>query len=123
MEKKFRNVELKNNVWLLDLEKGTRWKFYGIGKIGEKTVDILSKNGYNENTKQTQVSPSGMAAASQAVPGEFDSRHLLHMNPLTSSEQSRVGTRKGVLFLSLITKGIGPVMIYARELDSENQKQ
>ena len=24
-----------------------------------------------------QVSPSGMAAASQAVPGEFDSRHLL----------------------------------------------
>ena len=25
----------------------------------------------------TQVSPSGMAAASQAVPGEFDSRHLL----------------------------------------------
>ena len=25
-----------------------------------------------------QVSPSGMAAASQAVPGEFDSRHLLH---------------------------------------------
>ena len=70
-----------------------------------------------------QVSPSGMAAASQAVPGEFDSRHLLHMNPLTSSEQSRVGTRKRVLFLSLITKGIGPVMIYARKLDSENQKQ
>ncbi len=26
-----------------------------------------------------QVSPSGMAAASQAVPGEFDSRHLLHL--------------------------------------------
>ena len=26
-----------------------------------------------------QVSPSGMAAASQAVPGEFDSRHLLHI--------------------------------------------
>ncbi len=25
-----------------------------------------------------QVSPSGMATASQAVPGEFDSRHLLH---------------------------------------------
>ena len=24
-----------------------------------------------------QVSPSGMAAASQAAPGEFDSRHLL----------------------------------------------
>ena len=27
-----------------------------------------------------QVSPSGMAAASQAVPGEFDSRHLLQKN-------------------------------------------
>ena len=25
-----------------------------------------------------QVSPSGMAAASQAASGEFDSRHLLH---------------------------------------------
>ena len=29
-----------------------------------------------------QVSPSGMAAASQAVPGEFDSRHLLQRNTL-----------------------------------------
>ena len=28
-----------------------------------------------------QVSPSGMAAASQAVPGEFDSRHLLQKRP------------------------------------------
>ena len=28
-------------------------------------------------TLSMQVSPSGMAAASQAVPGEFDSRHLL----------------------------------------------
>ena len=28
-------------------------------------------------TQHKQVSPSGMAAASQAVPGEFDSRHLL----------------------------------------------
>ena len=27
--------------------------------------------------EEMQVSPSGMAAASQAVPGEFDSRHLL----------------------------------------------
>ena len=27
-----------------------------------------------------QVSPSGMAAASQAVPGEFDSRHLLQVS-------------------------------------------
>ena len=29
-----------------------------------------------------QVSPSGMAAASQAVPGEFDSRHLLQLSTL-----------------------------------------
>ena len=30
-----------------------------------------------------QVSPSGMAAASQAVPGEFDSRHLLQKDKRT----------------------------------------
>ena len=30
-----------------------------------------------------QVSPSGMAAASQAVPGEFDSRHLLQKEKRT----------------------------------------
>ena len=30
-----------------------------------------------------QVSPSGMAAASQAVPGEFDSRHLLQKTKST----------------------------------------
>ena len=30
--------------------------------------------------KQKQVSPSGMATASQAVPGEFDSRHLLQVS-------------------------------------------
>ena len=30
-----------------------------------------------------QVSPSGMAAASQAVPGEFDSRHLLQKDERT----------------------------------------
>ncbi len=41
----------------------------------KKAVDILSKSVYNIGTMQ--VSPSGMAAASQAVPGEFDSRHLL----------------------------------------------
>ena len=48
----------------------------------EKTVDKERKNGYNkraawETSGIMQVSPSGMAAASQAVPGEFDSRHLL----------------------------------------------
>ena len=32
---------------------------------------------YNDNTFLLQASPSGMAAASQAVPGEFDSRRLL----------------------------------------------
>ena len=32
-----------------------------------------------------QVSPSGMAAASQAVPGEFDSRHLLQKEKHTQS--------------------------------------
>ena len=32
-----------------------------------------------------QVSPSGMAAASQAVPGEFDSRHLLQKEKRTQS--------------------------------------
>ena len=31
-----------------------------------------------------QVSPSGMAAASQAVPGEFDSRHLLQKEKRTT---------------------------------------
>ena len=35
-----------------------------------------------------QVSPSGMAAASQAAPGEFDSRHLL---------QKREALHNGVL--------------------------
>ena len=32
-----------------------------------------------------QVSPSGMAAASQAVPGEFDSRHLLQKDKRTKA--------------------------------------
>ena len=40
-----------------------------------KSVDNFFENRYNIDTMQ--VSPSGMAAASQAVPGEFDSRHLL----------------------------------------------
>ncbi len=51
----------------------------------EKTVDIFRKRVYNNIVEvrfsgiyyKKQVSPSGMAAASQAVPGEFDSRHLL----------------------------------------------
>ena len=33
--------------------------------------------------EEMQVSPSGMAAASQAVPGEFDSRHLLQKEKCT----------------------------------------
>ena len=41
-----------------------------------------------------QVSPSGMAAASQAVPGEFDSRHLLQ----NKEHPSRV-----LLFLERLT--------------------
>ena len=53
-----------------------------------KSVDNASKNGYNKSVKwknrltlkKLQVSPSGMAAASQAVPGEFDSRHLLQVS-------------------------------------------
>ena len=60
----------------------------------EKTVDIFSKKGYNNTVKRKtatvffldkkmQVSPSGMAAASQAVPGEFDSRHLLQKDKRT----------------------------------------
>ena len=42
-----------------------------------KTVDNLLEKAYNRSTKEAQVSPSGMAAASQAASGEFDSRHLL----------------------------------------------
>ena len=47
-----------------------------------KSVDKFCGNGYNIDDKQ--VSPSGMAAASQAVPGEFDSRHLLQNKSRTS---------------------------------------
>ena len=43
-----------------------------------------------------QVSPSGMAAASQAVPGEFDSRHLLH---------KRTGVHFGTMHLELFEGG------------------
>ena len=67
MSKEGRNPRIKN------FEKRT------------KSVDNEGKNGYNKSVKwknrltlkKLQVSPSGMAAASQAVPGEFDSRHLL----------------------------------------------
>ena len=53
----------------------------------EKSVDIFKKMVYNEYTKieKVQVSPSGMAAASQAVPGEFDSRHLLQKKKRTQT--------------------------------------
>lgn len=37
-----------------------------------------------------QVSPSGMAAASQAVPGEFDSRHLLQVSIIRTIYKLRV---------------------------------
>ena len=55
-------------------------------KKPDKTIDISIKRIYNRERREgkilsarnMQVSPSGMAAASQAVPGEFDSRHLLH---------------------------------------------
>ena len=50
---------------------------------------IFSKSDYNKSVEYEkvfsaymQVSPSGMAAASQAVPGEFDSRHLLQPSTL-----------------------------------------
>ena len=42
-----------------------------------KKVAIMKKPNADSAFWLTQVSPSGMAAASQAVPGEFDSRHLL----------------------------------------------
>ena len=48
----------------------------------KKTVII--KKPFGKRTAKTQVSPSGMAAASQAVPGEFDSRHLLQNKSRTS---------------------------------------
>ena len=37
------------------------------------------------SARNMQVSPSGMAAASQAVPGEFDSRHLLQKEKRTQA--------------------------------------
>ena len=42
-----------------------------------KKVAIMKKPNADSAFWLMQVSPSGMAAASQAVPGEFDSRHLL----------------------------------------------
>ena len=64
-----------------------------------KTVDIYIKRIYNKCvelsarlnlTQKMQVSPSGMAAASQAVPGEFDSRHLLQVSIIRTIYKSRV---------------------------------
>ena len=57
-------VEHRKN--LCDLQKGKK-----------KPLTIFIKTAIMSTRKQTQVSPSGMATASQAVPGEFDSRHLL----------------------------------------------
>ena len=48
-----------------------------------------------------QVSPSGMAAASQAVPGEFDSRHLLQVSIIRTIYKSRVN---GSDYLSISKK-------------------
>ena len=45
-------------------------------------------------SKQMRVSPSGMATASQAVPGEFDSRHPL---------QIKIGRLVRPIFFALIT--------------------
>ena len=55
-------------------------------KRKEKALTFSLKTGIIKKLKdapqqkrreEMQVSPSGMAAASQAAPGEFDSRHLL----------------------------------------------
>ena len=80
-------------------------------KYVRKQIDILNKTEYNKvtfiknagvcrgfalrgirqtpvkrpfqlNFLKTQVSPSGMASASQADSGGFDSRHLLQLNTL-----------------------------------------
>ena len=62
-----------------------------------KTDIIRALSGKNRLTlKKLQVSPSGMAAASQAVPGEFDSRHLLH---------KRTGVHFGTIRLELFEGG------------------
>ena len=60
-----------------------------------KIIDNYTEKGYNKRVSKAtelaahiekmQVSPSGMAAASQAVPGEFDSRHLLQKEKRTQS--------------------------------------
>ena len=49
-----------------------------------------------------QVSPSGMAAASQAVPGEFDSRHLLQKKNAPIAVRFSFGKIK-----CLLTRGEG----------------
>ena len=44
----------------------------------EIALDSVCKIGYNRDTFFMQESPSGMASASQADSGGFDSRFLLH---------------------------------------------
>ena len=64
-----------------------------------------------------QVSPSGMAAASQAVPGEFDSRHLLQKEKHTQSGVfllflgKSVKNRTKIFFLTLQSVEINAIMI------------
>lgn len=50
-----------------------------IPRQGGKGVDKRTEKEYNIEKVNKQVSPSGMASASQAVPGGFDSRRLLHI--------------------------------------------
>ena len=49
----------------------------------KKGLTFSRKGAIIREQLKTQVSPSGMAAASQAVPGEFDSRHLLQKEKRT----------------------------------------
>ena len=51
-----------------------------------------------------QVSPSGMAAASQAVPGEFDSRHLLQVSIIRTIYKSRVNGSDSLFILKKMDK-------------------
>ena len=51
-----------------------------------------------------QVSPSGMAAASQAVPGEFDSRHLLQVSIIRTIYKSRVNGSDYLFILKKMDK-------------------
>ena len=78
-----------------------------------KIIDNYTEKGYNKRVSKAtelaahiekmQVSPSGMAAASQAVPGEFDSRHLLQVSILRTIYKSRVNG-SDYLFISKKTE-------------------